>query len=354
MELTIKTNNISYLEFTISNIDVSIVNSIRRTILTEIPCVVFNLQTCNILVNNTRYNNEVLKQQLSCIPIHIKDFNELNIYDYQIVLNEENKTDKFIQLNSSHFKIINKKTKKEISSESIFPPYISPFNGKKYFIELFYLENSLSENIQGGSISFTCDMKIDYAKNNGSYNVVSNCTYTNTIDVEKQDEIINNVLIPSLKTENIEDEIKNWKLLEGRRCFISNSFEFVIESLDIYTSEELLLVACDILINQLSDISNNIIIENFVIKEGIITYEISLKNINQTIGTLLKKHLYNEYYGKIITYISVYKVHPHDIDMKMNISYIDDSYKESSLLENINKTCITIIGIINNIKNAFI
>jgi DNA-directed RNA polymerase alpha subunit len=67
------------LSFTISNIDVSYVNGIRRTILSDIPVVVFKTtpyeeNKCNIFINTSRLNNEIVKQRLSCIPICISDY----------------------------------------------------------------------------------------------------------------------------------------------------------------------------------------------------------------------------------------------------------------------------------------
>jgi DNA-directed RNA polymerase alpha subunit len=66
------------LQFTLSNVNVSIANAIRRTILSDIPMVVFKTtpyeeNKSNFITNTTRLNNEILKQRLSCIPIHITD-----------------------------------------------------------------------------------------------------------------------------------------------------------------------------------------------------------------------------------------------------------------------------------------
>ncbi len=74
------------LKFTLTGVNVSIANSIRRTILSDIPCVVFKTSpneenNSNILVNTSRFNNEIFKQRLSCIPIHIHDL-EMPLKNY--------------------------------------------------------------------------------------------------------------------------------------------------------------------------------------------------------------------------------------------------------------------------------
>ena len=54
------------------------INAIRRTILSDIPTLVFNCfphdKMMLIFISILRgLNNEILKQRLSCIPIHISD-----------------------------------------------------------------------------------------------------------------------------------------------------------------------------------------------------------------------------------------------------------------------------------------
>ena len=60
------------LEFQIDNINTSIANAIRRTLISDIPCFVFktfpdsdNLAT--IHKNTCRFHNEILKQRLGCM-----------------------------------------------------------------------------------------------------------------------------------------------------------------------------------------------------------------------------------------------------------------------------------------------
>ena len=86
------------LKFTLSNVNVSIANSIRRTILSDIPTVVFKTapyeeNKANILVNTSRLNNEIIKQRLSCIPIHVPDIMRFPLKDYLLEVNVENITD---------------------------------------------------------------------------------------------------------------------------------------------------------------------------------------------------------------------------------------------------------------------
>ena len=106
--------NDNILKFTLSNINVSFANGIRRIILANIPLIVFRSQPYNknnvdIKVNKTRLNNELLKQRISCIPIHISDINEFSYLDYIIEVNKENNSNEIDFVTTEDFKIKNVK-----------------------------------------------------------------------------------------------------------------------------------------------------------------------------------------------------------------------------------------------------
>ena len=56
-------------KFTLSGVNVSLANTIRRTILNDIPTTVIYTETykdnqCNIEINTTRLHNEIIKQRM--------------------------------------------------------------------------------------------------------------------------------------------------------------------------------------------------------------------------------------------------------------------------------------------------
>ena len=93
------------LTFTLKNTDVSIANALRRTILGNIRAVVMAKTDCNISVNTTRFNNEILKQRLACIPICLSP-NEEEIKVFSIELNKSNSTAATVMVTTEDFKII--------------------------------------------------------------------------------------------------------------------------------------------------------------------------------------------------------------------------------------------------------
>ena len=182
-------NNI--LTFTISNIDVCYANSIRRIILSHIPSVVFKPSyednKLDIIKNTSRFNNEIIKHRLGCIPIFMNAFdNELNIDDYIVELDVTNTTNNIIYVTSKDFKIKNVKNDKYLSEDvmyKIFPP--DTITGD--YIDIIRLRPLLGEKT-GESIKFIAKLGIDKAINDGMYNVVSTCSYGNTVDPIAADE----------------------------------------------------------------------------------------------------------------------------------------------------------------------
>ena len=95
------------LRFTISNINVSYANALRRVIIADIPTVVFRTtphakNDAIFEINTTRLNNEILKQRLSCIPIHIDDL-EMPLKDYIMEVDIKNETENPSLYHNSRF-----------------------------------------------------------------------------------------------------------------------------------------------------------------------------------------------------------------------------------------------------------
>ena len=93
-------NDEEILEFRIENINVSIVNAIRRILLSNIETVVIKTfphkeSQCAIINNTTRFTNEMIKQRLSCLPIYLKP-DAVDLTKYEIRCSKQNDTDTII------------------------------------------------------------------------------------------------------------------------------------------------------------------------------------------------------------------------------------------------------------------
>jgi DNA-directed RNA polymerase alpha subunit len=113
VELNDIPGNGDMLSFTLSGVNVSIANAIRRTILSDINTVVFRTKPneknkANIIANTSRLNNEVIKQRLSCIPIHIDALQDFPYDEYILEINKSNDSNVIIYVTSEDFQIKNK------------------------------------------------------------------------------------------------------------------------------------------------------------------------------------------------------------------------------------------------------
>lgn len=324
--------------FTISGIDVSYINAIRRIILSEIPIVVFKTtpyeeNKSNIIINTTRLHNEILKQRLSCIPICINYLEEkTTIENYLLELDVENKIDTMLVVTTKDFKILDTVTNtylKENDVKRIFPPFTPP-NGKEYYIEFVHLRPKISEEIPGERIKLNCKFSIGTAKEDSMFNVTGTCSYGFTPDlkeIEKQVEIRKQKWKDEGKTSaEVEFEAKNWKLLEGLRYVIKNSFDFVIESVGIYSNEQLMIHSCIILLQKMDALQKLIVSDELEIKPSENTlnnsYDITLVNEDYTIGNILNYEVYTTFFMDIknVNYVGFKKLHPHDTNSILRIS----------------------------------
>ena len=181
-------NNI--LTFTLSGLNVSLANAVRRTILSDIHTVVFRTSPYEendaiIISNTSRLHNEGIKQRLSCIPIHITDLN-MPLENYIMEVNVENITDTTIYVTTKDFKIKDVTTDKyltETDTRDIFPP-----NDFGDYIDFVRLRPKISNEIPGENLHLTCKMSIGTAKQDGMFNVVSTCSYGFTTDEVKIEE----------------------------------------------------------------------------------------------------------------------------------------------------------------------
>ena len=317
------------LTFTLSGVDVSFANAVRRTIIADIPTVVFKTMPneenkANIIANTTRLNNEILKQRLSCIPIHISDLS-MPLQNYQLVINEENKTDTIMYVTTEHFKIKNKLTDtflEESDLRKIFPPYIPPTGKGEYFIDFVRLRPKISDEILGEKINLTCEFSIGTSKEDSMFNVTGTCAYGYTSDIPKMEDELEKQKQKwkdeEKNAETIKLESANWKLLEGLRYVKKNSFDFIIQSLGVFENDELVIKACDILIERLQALLSLVDKDELEIRESATTmdnsYDIILENEDYTIGNVLNYIAYSNFYnlGKILSFCGFKKMHPHD------------------------------------------
>ena len=322
------------LRFTLEGVNVSLANSLRRTILSDIDLVVFKTtpyeeNKANILSNTSKFNNEIIKQRLSCIPIHITDF-KFPLENYLLEVNVENLTDTIQYVTTEDFKIKNVVTNEYLSKNEtiqIFPP-----GDHGYYIDFLRLLPKISDGIPGEKIHLTCEFSKSNARENGLYNAVSTCSYAFT----PNKELIEKELAKKkhewkqLGLDAVFLE-KDWRLLDAMRLTKKDSFDFVIQTVGVFTNEELVEKACNILNDKLLFIDTQIETDEIKIVEAVNTmtncYDIIIENEDYTIGKALEYMMYSKYFEgiQILSYCGFKKMHPHDADSIIRVAYKEDT-----------------------------
>lgn len=338
------------LYFTLQGVEVSLANALRRTILSDIPTVVIETDTyeknqCNIITNTGRLHNEILKQRLSCIPIHstvLRDTEDEKALpgNYQLVVDVKNETDNNIYVTTEDFKLRDKKTGTMLSKEEqekLFPGLFPKNVQTQSYIDFARLRPGVGNDIPGEQISLVSDFSVNVAKTNSMYNVVSKCAYGNTPDKEKAVTIWDKQEASLRQSGESESDIKmlkeNFRILDAQRQYIPNSFDFVVESVGVYDNRDIIRKACAVLQNKFIDIVQ-------MIDTGVLSvltsetsmdhcYDIKLEEEDYTIGKVLEYLLYSKFYEKqeTLSFCGFKKFHPHDTNSTIRVAFKEKQEK---------------------------
>lgn len=354
-----KSNN--HIKFTISNINYSMANSIRRAMISYVPTLCFNSEpyeecTIKIIRNDSKLNNEIIKHRLSKIPINIKDPSSFDHEDYIFYLEYENKIHDMFLVTTEHFNIKRISTNKFLPRSEVIkflPP--DPLTGEyvpivrllpKHYTHLNHditTSKSIAEAIkipvsEGIGIKLECKLMLNNGIYNAGFSPVAVSAYKNTIDSEKSiqgelDYIENIQSDEREKGLTLTDESvlkKRYNINQIQRYFKTdecdepNSFDFIVESVGVVPPLIIFERACNLLINELKKLIANIETRNensVIIKPNVEfgggSYNLYIYESDDTIGNLIQTHC-SKYFAdyslpvekrkcSVITY---HKIHP--------------------------------------------
>lgn len=365
------TQDDQYLRFTLENVNTSIANGLRRIILSEIPCVVFRTSPyeknlVNIEINTSRMNNELIKQRLSCIPIHIKD-TAFPISEYVVEVDAYNNTEDVQYVTTGNFKIRHVPSNTYLDdnkTREIFPKD----NISGDFIDVIRLRPKISDTIPGEHIKMSMKFDIGTAKEDGAFNVVSTCTYASTPNKEEIEKSWSVIEEEMKKTNKSEEEIayakKDWELLDAKRIVKPDSFDFTIESVGPFEETSIVKKAINVMKDKLAKFKQSIS-EDGVVSSSTTTipnsFDILLKGEDYTLGKVLEFILYRDYYERssnnetiALNYCGFQKPHPH-IDLSViRLGFVEDNITEDDVRNLLDVVCITATNIYSTIEKQFI
>ena len=363
------------LRFTLQNINVAFANAIRRTLLSDIPVIAIRTETystnkCQIHINTGRLHNEILKQRLSCIPIHstkLRDDDDGNALpeNYQLEVNVKNETDNILFVTTEDFRIKDKKTNKLLSKEEqqrLFPNLFPKNALTQSYIDFARLRPKLGEGLKEEHLHLTADFSIASAKENSMFNAVSKCAYGNTRDDAKANQVWEqheHKLKADGETEqSIRFQKTNYMILDAQRQYVENSFDFVLQTLGVYDNRELVRKSCIILQNKFIDFIESLDTDTVPIhlSETAIEncYDMVLEGEDYTMGKCIEYVVYTKFYegNKSLSFCGFKKFHPHDKDSKLRIAF-EKKADKNEVKKRVREACVDIQDVFKKVFQMF-
>lgn len=392
--------------FTLSPINVTYANTLRRLILTGVGTVAFRSDmtstgsTTDVIVkrNDTPMTNEMLADRIGLIPIHITEPLTWKDDKYIFNLKVGGDKDKTTYVTASDFKIFEVTTQNQenqeiaepiaIPTERFFPP--NPITGSTCLIAT--LQPGFGPNQQ--FIEITAKATKGNGREHARFSPVSQCSYEYTLDTDpvRIEEMFENWLTVAKKSGGIEkgserhNELRReFNTMQIKHCFKVNekgepySFDFTIESVGVLPVEYIVEKACEVgenmcsryvNINQMDITSKkkyNIPDELSVTSSDsrIIGYDFLFRGHDHTLGNLLQTWLTEHHIegnaNPKITYAGYSVPHPLRDEMVLRIG-VEDGEMMTALqaVAEASKGCVDMfqtmraewLGINNPVKNV--
>ncbi len=339
-------------------LDKSIVNSLRRTLMSEIPAVAFRVaedsqKDITIELNNTSLHNEFILHRLSMIPLFIDPETYENQYLFYLNVKHDS-NEPFLFVTTDDIQIfplkpgiqepstppqlseydMSKPLSKELHEE-IFRPF--EFRGKRYPILLTELK---STHVEGKYQELICygSPSVSDGRENACWKAVSDATYTFT----KNEELFMRTAQAKAGQKKIIDDdkrkefIESLRLSESERYFYRdiynepNQYDMVITSVHAKTSRELFIQATELMMDKLSSVKSQMIqlIKQESTSISILphkhanTYIIQLNGQNDTLGNVLQSHIVNKHCqsDSLLSVCGYKKSHPLEEHVSLYVS----------------------------------
>ena len=379
------------LNFELIDTNLSVANAIRRVALSNINSLVFRgfphkENLINIKKNTSKFNNEYLKHRIQCIPVFYSDESNFQAFinQYEVRLNISNDTNNIMYVTTEHLIIYDKKsgtpinTTGAIRTNQIFPP--DSITG--HYIAIAVLSPKITENDEIEELEITMEFSIGSAKEDSCWNMVTKCCHENKRDDAKLDKFLKKdpetvakyykndaVAIDTyMKNTMSEYDLKDFKLLDGQRFYVENSYILKIESIGVFTPEQIVKKSCEYIISKLIEFSDYTkeakIEDNGKISTGdkygiyvsekntSIVYNLYVPTDDYTLGKILENYLYMMF-SKEIFYISFKKEHPHDKHCYILFSYNDPETTQETIIDNLRSVSEELIKVYQNISTKF-
>jgi DNA-directed RNA polymerase subunit L len=335
--------------FELHDIDVAVINGIRRTILTDIPMpgiIGAEDGTVKIIKNIGPLHNEIISHRIGLLPICLSE-DDIEDYDDSIelelnVINEGNAMKNVTTADIKAKKHNKELTKKEL--EKMFPP--NPVTKSHILI------TRLRTNEQ---LHFKATVVKRTARFDAGFSPVSLSNFFYIQDpalAKKKDSILDKERAYYTNkygdANAVQFEIEPINKLLGPRYLVNKAFEIIIEKLN--------KLITNIISEGLG--SNGVSIYQFQDLQS--TYEFLIENEDDTLGNIIQSHVHTKYVreekptldGIHCSYIGYICPHPLKTDLLIRIT-LDDQVNPKTFVKFMEANCRAIIDELNNMKKEW-
>ena len=168
------------------------------------------------------------------------------------------------------------------------------------YIDLVRLRPRLSDEIKGEHLKLSCKLDVGFAKQDAAFNVASTCSYASAPDPVKINaawtEKVATLKKEGMSKEDIEIAENDWRLLEAKRLTYDDMFDFIVESVGVFTNESIMVKAADVMLNKIKKFIDDIQTNEELVEKATTSipncFEVILKNEDYTLGKVLEYILY--------------------------------------------------------------
>ena len=334
--------------FTLVNSPLSLANALRRTIVSDIPCVVLHTKTDEddgpvFHSNTSRQTNEMIAQRLACIPVHITD-PRFPYQEYSYSIDKTNTGDSIEYITSADIVLRETTSARAVTAAEtgqIFPADINTGD----HIDIVRLRPKLAKTMVGETLHVSGKLALSTAGQNGCHALASACTCIGTRDKNAVDQGVSTLekkLVMEKKTaEEIALAKSDFLLLDASRLTIPDSYDFAIEAVGPLKPQELAFRAIDILVTRLRQLKSALGTDTARLQDAPGTipnaFLVELHGDGYTLGRLLEGYIYDKYYtsrpGKdpLLSFCGFRKPHPHIPVSTIKIAFVQETARAGAL-----------------------
>lgn len=355
MSIEITNQSDDSANFTMRGVNTRTANALRRAVMSHIPTVAMRGfpdadSTIHIEVNTSPFNNEILKQRLQCVPVHLTD-RSVDLEKYTVRL-DVTATDGLRSVTTGDITMTwgpEHTPVPEKTVRALFPA--DPITGDHILITR--LNPAIPGVAAAEQLTLTAELYWTDGSVEGTASAASTCSYAASPDLEKQTAAWSE-LAPS--SANPERDRIDFLLGPGARIIIPDSFDWIIETVGVYAPMQLLGIACDYVLGDLamnvSTLSDEGRITPHVSAGATNAYNVRITGDEYAVGYLLQSAIYDAHCAaKPTNFVGFRKDHPHDSHATLRLA-IDEAATPDLVAAVVTAAASTAATAITAIKTA--